>query len=147
MPHPFVLLLCHADLSPPGMAALEYVGTLVATGADVRVVSLVPVDLGAVDNDWRAHGDLFITPLRAPRVNVVCAPCQGPHQTWASLVTAGVRNILLAGDAPPHETAAAYDVVVVASEAAKAAWATTMDAARLRVIRPGDAEALTALLV
>ena len=142
---PFVRLLCHADLSLMGRVALDYVHAM-RTLAQVRVISLVTADLGGNDNDWSPHNDLFVRMLTGPWINVVCAPRVGPHQTWGSLVTAGVKNVLLPGDEAPDAAAAAYDVIAVPTVEAGWAWAAVVDAARLRVVGPRDTEALAALL-
>lgn len=152
-------ILCHADRTPIGELALAYVNAIRENGRAFSfvVVSLVAADLmpptDPVTNrpasklpGWHHHADKFRVDLKTPWTNVVCAPPQGPRHRWETLWTAGVRNVLLAGEQDPHPMAAKYDAIAITDPIWLPDWARFVDVERVHVVRPHDAKALAELL-
>lgn len=92
-----IRFFCPINDTPLSAMAMAYTEAFLALNYKVRVLSTKVAQLAALSSHaWIKHRGLFLTPIEAPFVNVVC----GEPFDWHRLYTVNVKNVLVAGSPP-----------------------------------------------
>jgi hypothetical protein len=142
---PMLRYFCHtAETGAVSDLGVAYLDAFLALGLRVRLMSgSGPVDMITENGRWTRRRALFMTPMTAPFVNVVCIGPSSidvkipPMQLGGEVVvdrspaigrlyTVGLRNVLITDEPPgePRYVAAAlrYEAMIVPSAARGVEW-------------------------